>query len=127
MTGPSRKVRQLVLDRDGNACVACGTSVYGRPYSLQHRKARGMGGTSDPAANSPVNLVTLCGSATTPGSCHLRCEKRDREMNARGYWLEQWQDPAEVGVMYFSPAGSGVTCWLLDDGTVSRESPEVAA
>ena len=126
-TGPSRAVRELVLDRDGRACVACGVSVRGIPYSLQHRRARGSGGTSDPLANSPVNLVTLCGSATTPGSCHLKCEQRDQEMNARGYWLRQWEDPATAGVMVFSEGGSGATKFAHDDGTWRDEPQAVAA
>jgi hypothetical protein len=35
----------------------CGISVTGRPYSLQHRKAGGLGGSSE----NPLNFVTLCG------------------------------------------------------------------
>lgn len=97
-TGPSRKVRGVIWTREGGACAACGTSVTGRPFSLQHRNARGMGGTSDPEANAVFNLVLICGSATTPGSCHLACERRDPDMHARGFWLYSWEDPAEVPV-----------------------------
>lgn len=126
-TGPSRKVRALVMAREDKRCAACGISVIGRPYSVQHRVARGMGGTSDPAANSPERLVLLCGSATTPGSCHARCEARDPDMHARGFWLWSWEDPALIPVMLASEHGSGVTAWLATDGTYLFEAPERAA
>lgn len=122
-TGPSRKVRELVLARDGHACVCCGRSVIGQPYSLQHRKPRGMGGTSNPAVNSPANLVTLCGLATTPGSCHLAAEQRAPEMHARGYWLRSGESAELSPVMVFSPHGPGVMVWLAPGGTYSTEAP----
>lgn len=113
-TGPSRDVRELVDERDDWHCACCGNSVYGRPYSLQHRVARGMGGTSDPAANSPANLITLCGSATSPGGCHLACEQRTERLNPLGFWLWSWQDPELEAVAH---AVHG-WCYLLDDGSV---------
>jgi hypothetical protein len=126
-TGPSRKVRALVLERDGFACVGCNKGILGRPYSLQHRNARGMGGTSRPDANSPVNLVVLCGSATSPGGCHLLAEQRDPVMHERGLWLNSWEDPALVPVMVFSPRGR-VPVWLTADGRRVLDDPgEVAA
>ena len=45
-TGPDRATRELVYERDGWACVCCGQSVIGRPYSLGHRKRRSQGGTN---------------------------------------------------------------------------------
>ncbi len=123
-TGPSPKVRALVLAREGMACAACGISVIGRPHSIQHRRARGMGGTADKSANSPSNLVLLCGSATSPGGCHLACEQRDIDMHGRGFWLRSWEDPAAIWVMLASEHGSGVTVWLAADGTYSVASPE---
>ena len=123
-TGPSRKVRAIVMAREGNCCAACGISVTGRAYSVQHRVARGMGGTSDPAANSPERLVLLCGSATTPGSCHALCESRDEHMHGRGFWLWSWEDPTSVPVMLASEHGSGITVWLDDAGSYLYEAPE---
>jgi hypothetical protein len=115
-TGPSRKVRALVLERDNWSCVACGRDISdGQPYSIQHRVARGQGG-----GNEMSNLVTLCGSAVT--GCHGQCESRDREMQAKGYWLESWQSPAAEGVMVHSHQ-SGVTVWLSPDGGYLFEPP----
>jgi hypothetical protein len=125
-TGPSRDVRVLVMERDNRCCQGCGTSVLGRPYSIQHRDARGMGGTSDPAANSPSNLVLLCGSATTPGSCHLACEERDPVMHKRGFWLKRGEDPERVPVMIAGP-GYLIAAWLLPDGTRTFDAPGRAA
>jgi len=111
-TGPSQKVRGLVLARDNFQCAGCGKPVGGACtwWSLQHRKARGSGGD-----NSPCNLIVLCGSATSPG-CHRLCEDRDREMHARGLWLRGDEDPAMVPVMIASEYGSGITVWLAGDG-----------
>jgi hypothetical protein len=92
-TGPSLRVKAIVDERDNWTCAACGESVWGRPYSRQHRVARGMGGTSNPRVNAPSNLVLLCGSATSPGGCHLLCEQRDERMSELGFWLHSWQRP----------------------------------
>lgn len=125
-TGPSKAVRLQVLERDGYKCAACGCNVISKPHSVQHRKARGSGGSSDPAINSPSNLILLCGSATTPGSCHLKCEQRDPHMHAAGFWLWSWQDPAAEPVLLHG-AGSGMKVWLTPSGTYSTEPPEVTA
>ncbi len=122
-TGPDRRTRALVLERDGYQCARCGRPAGPGtgPYSLQHRKARGVGGD-----NSPANLLLLCGSATT--LCHGHVEARtDPHDLAAGYRLESWQDPQAEGVMYASEAGSGFTAWLLDDGSLSFDGPGVAA
>ena len=120
-TGPSRKVRDLVLTRDGHACVCCGRSVIGQPYSLQHRKRRSQGGT-----NSPSNLIVVLGTGTT--GCHERIDsRRDPHDEAKGYTVRSWDEPAEVGVMIFSEHGSGVTKFLRDDGTYADEPQGRAA
>jgi hypothetical protein len=122
-TGPSQKVRGLVLARDNWQCAGCGKPVGGAFtwWSMQHRKARGVGGD-----NSPCNLIVLCGSATSPG-CHRLCEDRDREMHERGLWLRSDEDPALVPVMVMSEHGSGATVWLTADGRYATEPPERAA
>jgi hypothetical protein len=108
------ETRRLVLERDGYACVCCGASVLGRPYSLQHRKRRSQGG-----GNSPSNLITV-----TTG-CHARIGSRaDPADEAKGYTCRGWQDPAGVPVMVFRPGGLGAAVWLADDGTCRLEPPE---
>lgn len=114
-TGPDRATRAAVLERDQHQCCSCGRPVGlpGTWWSIQHRVARGQGGT-----NGLPNLVTLCGSATSPG-CHRLAEDRDREMHERGYWLRSDEDPALVPIMLASEHGSGITVWLTRDGGYS--------
>lgn len=90
-------LRRLVLARDLEHCVRCGRHTAGMPRSIQHRQARGMGGRAD--AHYSANLILLCGSATTPGSCHLYVEDR-----------ANWDDAAEHGwaVSSFHPDPAAV-------------------
>ena len=100
-TGPDRSTRDLVKERDDWRCASCGKPATGTPgvdYSIQHRVARGDGGTSDPAINSPANLILLCGSALT--GCHGKAERREREMHQKGFRLEHWQKPAKEPVAH---------------------------
>ena len=98
-TGPDRTTRALVLERDDWCCFCCGTPIIGRLYSLQHRDSRGMGGSKNPLKNSPANLITLLGSATT--DCHGRVEGRHVADNVAGYWLKTGQDPAATPVLHW--------------------------
>jgi hypothetical protein len=125
-TGPSRKVRKLVLERDDYCCVCCGKSVIGQVYSLQHRDARGSGGTSDPMANSPVNLVTMLGDGLT--GCHGRVELREDPADGRkGYRLDAGQDPALTPVWRVNEFGVGRWAWPAHDGTWIYEAPAGAS
>lgn len=113
-TGPGRATRELVMDREGYCCAWCGRQLLTGPRSIQHRVARQMGGRPDAEANRPSNLLLLCGTATTPGGCHLWAEQRSEEARVAGLWVPSWQDPAEVPVLH-SQYG---LCLLTDDGTV---------
>jgi hypothetical protein len=121
-TGPDRATRALVLERDGYRCVCpCAQSVIGQRYSLQHRKRRSQGGTSD-----ATNLITVLGDGTQ--GCHARIDSRiDPADEARGYTCRSYQDPALVPVMVFEASGSGVTVWLTADGRYSTEAPAGAS
>lgn len=112
-TGPDRATRELCAARDWNSCAWCGRPLQNTLRSLQHRKARGLGGTTDPAINRPSNLIWLCGSATT--GCHYRAEQRTPEGQRLGFWLWSWQDPTQVPVRH---AIHGLAL-LADDGTIT--------
>jgi hypothetical protein len=119
-TGPDRKTRFLVLERDGYACVCCGFSVIGKVYSLQHRKRRSQGGT-----NCPANLVTVLGDGST--GCHARIDSRvDPEDEEKGYTVRSRRDPHVVSVMVFGPCG-GVSAYPTCDGQWSSAPGEHAA
>ena len=130
MTGFSPRVRLLVRTRAGNGdahdacCENCGTWLGLHRGQIQHRDARGMGGTSDPAKNSVVNAGLLCGTSLDKKSCHGAAEDRGSDMNTRGWWLKNGQDPALTPVILFG----GCVVWLTPEGGYSDEPPgEVAA
>jgi hypothetical protein len=80
-TGPTKAMRDAVLRRDDFTCQMCGRDITG-PHSLQHRLPRGRGGT-----NTMCNLVTVCGSATTPDMCHDDIENQARKRATREGFL----------------------------------------
>lgn len=82
------------------------TTIWWR--SIQHRKARGQGGT-----NSMSNLITLCGSATSAG-CHFLAEQRSPEMLARGIVVPSHEDPASVPLVLWT----GRRVYLDDEGGI---------
>jgi hypothetical protein len=78
--------REVILARDGTTCQCCGADVTLKLASIQHRIPRGMGGSR--LVNVPSNGVLVCGSATTPGSCHNWMEHEDRATaGIRGYLI----------------------------------------
>lgn len=115
------KVRKLVRERAGNACEACAVYLGPAGGQLQHRVARGMGGSRNPVLGSPANAVLLCGTPAT--GCHGRCEVRNTEMHANGFWLWQYESPLVVPIMLHGR----VTRWLAQDGSYSDMPPQEAA
>lgn len=89
-TGPTPAVVQQVWERDRGACARCGKPLNyetrGFTWSVHHRSPRGAGGRREAWVNQPANLVVLCGSATTPGSCHRWVENNRAEAIDTG-WL----------------------------------------
>jgi hypothetical protein len=107
--------REVVLARDGTTCQFCGEDVTNKLASIQHRIPRGMGGSR--LVNIPSNGVLVCGSATTPGSCHLWMEEVDRPAaQAMGYLIPKLSrvHPSRVP-LYTQPHG-----WVLLDDCGNR-------
>ncbi|MFI2663214.1 hypothetical protein [Micromonospora carbonacea] len=119
-TGPAADVVAAVFARDGGRCVRCGgvlTGARGIGWSVQHRRARGAGGTSRPDTNQPHNLIVLCGSATT--GCHLHVEQFRVEAREFGWAIRQSDDPALIPVLH------AVHGWVLitADGAFANHTP----
>lgn len=125
-TGPSSDVVDAVLERAGYSCEACGSALGDRrgvDWSVQHRRPRAMGGTRWSGINLPSNLMILCGSATTPGSCHEFAETRRASAVAAGWLVLSHEDPATVPVMITRDRWK----YLTEDGRYADSPPEVAA
>lgn len=103
-TGPSKAVVIAVLERDGYCCFVCGGALWGErgfDFSLQHRRARGSGGSRRPDTNQPQNLISLCGSATSPGGCHSSIESSRSWARENGWAIRQSDDPLELPVLHW--------------------------
>lgn len=111
--------RRTCLERDSYTCQECGELAT----EVQHRVARGMGGTADPlVAFGLANGVSLCAAS------HRLAEARDEGLHDRGFWLWQTENPAAVPVKVPGPFGSFQSLWLLPNGEVTGTPPsEVAA
>lgn len=97
-----------VSRRSVNRCERCGTD-NAQFWSMHHRKPRGMGGSRNPAINSPANVLLLCGSGTT--GCHGWVESNRAEAYELGLLVSYSHDPVQVPVQL--RYGEVV---LLDDG-----------
>lgn len=118
-TGPDEATVQLVLVRDKHSCVVCDGPVNGergRDWSVQHRRARGSGGSRRPDTNQPQNLLILCGSATT--GCHGDVESQRADSIMHGWACHQIDDPAAVPVLWH-----GAWKYLTDTGEISDLPP----
>ena len=82
------ETRSIVANRAGGVCERCGRH-WGS--NVHHRKPRGMGGTRDPQANSPANLVLLCGSGTF--GCHGEVESNRAKAYMDGWLVRRADDP----------------------------------
>lgn len=121
-TGPASDVVEVVLERAGYSCEACGSAIGDRrgvDWSVQHRRPRKMGGTRWPGANLPSNLLILCGSATTPGSCHEFAESHRTAAVAAGWLVQSRTDPATEPVLIVG----GRFVYLTNTATYADEPP----
>lgn len=104
--GVSRETRMSVIGRDRGRCFRCGRHVVAadslavgvfwawEPYSIHHRKPRGMGGTRNPEVNSTANLLLLCGTGTT--GCHGWVESNREDAQEQGLLI---RDVDEAGLL----------------------------
>ncbi len=76
-----------------------------------------------PFINRPSNLLILCGSATTPESCHLFAESQRSAAVAAGWLILARSDPLTVPVLILRHRWK----YLTDDAIYSDEPPREAA
>lgn len=120
MTGPAPAVRRQVIGRDLSKCQWCGRHVRTESgwYSLQHRRARGMGGSRRQDTDRAGNLVLVCGTGTT--ECHGWIEAHPAEASARGFRIAAGADPARVPIVDYA----GHSWHLTDDGRKEPAPPD---
>jgi hypothetical protein len=112
-------VKAQIRERAQGRCEAGGEWV-GSGGEIQHRRARGRGGSRDPVTSSAANGGLLC------RPCHAACEAREEHLHAAGWWIWSWQDPRAEPVMLHDEGG-GMTVWLGADGAYWLSPPERAA
>lgn len=124
-TGPDAATVQVVVGRDQGCCVRCGRSVLGgergRDWSVQHRRARGAGGSRLPFINQAHNLILLCGSGTT--LCHGWVEHYPTAAGEHGWAISRYDDPAARFVDHYLHG----RVWLTADGHWTEQAPAVAS
>lgn len=76
MSAPTRKLTDLVDERDGYSCTRCGKSLHVTDGSRHHRMRRHDGG------HRASNLILLCGSGTT--GCHGWAHNHPESARAEG-------------------------------------------
>ncbi|MFG2986194.1 HNH endonuclease [Streptomyces sp. NPDC048258] len=90
-TSPTEIVRTIVYDRDGGACVRCGST---NNLTIHHRVNRGMGGAREAWINQAHNLLTVC------TVCNGWFEDNPKEAYAAGWKVRRPELPGEVEVLY---------------------------
>lgn len=78
-----------------------------------------MGGANRADAGRISNVVLLCGTATTPGGCHLWVEQNRAQAREDGWLVPSWGDPEQVPVL-----AKGRWLWLLDNGSITYNKQE---
>lgn len=127
-TGFPRAVKLATRRRAGGGditaacCEACRTWLGAHGGDIQHRLARGMGGSTSRVINGLANALLLC------RSCHQRCEARDPEMETGGFWIRSGNgpdhDPRFVPVLLGLVRGGGTRVWLSETGGYLPHAPE---
>lgn len=119
------KTRWIIIARDTDddgvpRCQWCGEPVridWGE-YSLQHRRARGMGGSKLADTGQAHNGALVHGSATT--GCHHYIESHPKEAAERGFRIPQGSNPARIPLIRWD----GRKVYLTADGRAVENPPD---
>jgi hypothetical protein len=93
-------LRTLLLLRCGGRCEATGDRLVSGRWSVQHRRARGMGGTRQPDVHSLANLMVVTGDGTR--GVHGWIEAHPAHAARLGWRVAQGVDPATVPLSLWS-------------------------
>jgi hypothetical protein len=114
-------VRDMIWEREQHHCAACGRLLASTDWhSLQHRRARGMGGTRRVESAQATNGLLVCGSATSRGGCHLAIESHPAWALSKGYRVGQTRDPATIPVWIHNTGWMYLT---VEGGYVPAKDP----
>jgi ATP-dependent DNA helicase RecQ len=80
-------VRQLVLERDGHACVACSERLVGRDAHVHHVIPRALGGSDHPS-----NLISLCSGCHAAHHPGLQARLSRRLIERWAWRIARWVD-----------------------------------
>lgn len=115
----SPAARAAILERSMGRCAGCGTTTG---LTIQHRRARRMGGTSNTAIGHPANGIALCGSGTT--GCHGWTEAHPTAAALLGWRLEPGDDPTDVP--YWDHVWDSWRCASADGSHAHIDAPRPA-
>ena len=106
-TGFPLSVIEIVLERAEGRCEVAMSGCTVLPVDMQHRRARGGGGTSRDNTNVPSNALACC------RHCHTWVEHNLREAGEYGWSVSLHEpDPDTIPALV-----CGRWRWLHDDGT----------
>lgn len=115
------KVRMVIRRRADYRCEVCAKNLGAASAAtaqIHHRRARGMGGSSDPMTRNVTNGLLVC------HSCHARIESEREWALDRGFLVKQGTSPATVSVRLWNAH----PVLLTHDGGYGRvTTPEDAA
>lgn len=127
VTGFPPQVRRAIRARAGGGvieaacCENCGKWLGRAGGEIQHRVARGMGGSRSPVVNGTANGGLLCGNRYE--GCHGACEDRNPEMRERGWRIPGGNSPEHDPRLVPVTLHDGRRVWLGGDGTYLDTAP----
>lgn len=110
-TGPSAKTQRAAQARDDYTCQWGGDALGEDMGDLQHRRARGAGGSRLVEINSPANLVLICRDH------HRHIEAHPAEAISRGFRLGIGELPEYTPITDWTG-----TRWVLGHNAQKKEA-----
>lgn len=113
MSGFSRQVRAIIVERAQSYCEGCGWNLG---VEAHHRRPRGAGGSKRTSTNQPSNALWLC------RPCHGYAEYHRTEAREKGWLVRQHHEPRDIPVLY-----RGTSVYLDDFGNMHEHPREEAS